>query len=55
MELNQVRSDEEHKAALREIERLWGAEIGTDLGAGLDFLVDAVEAYEKLRWPIETP
>jgi HTH-type transcriptional regulator/antitoxin HigA len=55
MELKQLLTDEEHKAALREIERLWGAEIETDLGARLDVLVDAVEAYEKLRWPVGAP
>jgi HTH-type transcriptional regulator / antitoxin HigA len=55
MELNHVRTDEEHKAALREIERLWGAELGTDSATRLDLLVDAIEAYENFRWPIGSP
>jgi HTH-type transcriptional regulator/antitoxin HigA len=48
-----VGTDEEHAVALREIEQLWGAEVGTDLGRRLEVLVEAVEAYEKFRWPID--
>ena len=53
MHIRPVRSDEDHEAALREIEALWGAEEGTEAGDRLDVLVTLVETYESRRWPIE--
>jgi hypothetical protein len=50
-----VRDDASHKAALAEIERLWGAPAHTPDGDYLDALVTLVDAYERLRWPDETP
>ena len=47
-----IQTDEEHRVALQEIERLWGAESGTEDGDRLETLVDVVEAYENRRWPI---
>lgn len=48
-----IRSDEDHAAALRTIETLWGAEDGSEAGDTLDILVTLVEAYERQRWHIE--
>ena len=45
-----IRTDEDHEAALREIERFWGADQGTRDGAQLNALVALVEAYENERW-----
>ena len=53
MDIRPIRNDEDHAAALREIEQLWGAEEGTAEGDRLDVLVTLVEAYENSRWPIE--
>lgn len=53
MHIHPVRTDEDHEAALREIEGLWGAGEGTEAGDRLDVLVTLVEDYEKRRWPIE--
>jgi HTH-type transcriptional regulator/antitoxin HigA len=53
MDVRPIRTDVDHKAALREIERLWGAEIGTPEGDKLDVLATLVEAYENSRWPKE--
>ena len=52
MEIRPIRNDEDHAAALREIERLWGAAVGTDDGDKLDILAALVEKYEEDRWPI---
>jgi HTH-type transcriptional regulator/antitoxin HigA len=41
-----IRTPEDHKAALRRIEALWGAEPGTGAGDTLDVLIDLVEHYE---------
>ena len=51
MEIRPIRNDDDHAAALREIERLWGAVIGTEDGDKLDILATLVEKYEEARWP----
>lgn len=53
MHIHPIRTDEDHEAALREIEALWGAEEGSEDGDRLDVLVTLVESYESRRWPIE--
>ena len=39
MEIRLIRTDKDHRAALAEIEKLWGASIGTPEGDKLDVLV----------------
>lgn len=51
MDIRPIRTDEDHEAALREIETLWGAPLGTPEGDRLDVLATLVEAYEEKRWP----
>jgi len=51
MEIHPIRNDDDHAAALREIERLWGAAVGTEDGDKLDILATLVEKYEEGRWP----
>lgn len=46
-----IRDDGAHRAALAEIDRLWGAEAGTPEGDRLDVLATLVDAYERRRWP----
>ena len=53
MEIRPIRNDEDHAAALREIEQYWGATDGSEEGDRLDILVTLVEAYEDRRWPID--
>jgi HTH-type transcriptional regulator/antitoxin HigA len=55
MEIRPIRTDDDHAAALAEIERLWGAEIGSPDGDKLEVLATLVSAYEEKRWPIESP
>jgi HTH-type transcriptional regulator / antitoxin HigA len=50
MEIHPIRNEEDHAAALREIERLWGAAAGTEAGDKLDILATLVEKYEDSRW-----
>ena len=52
MDIHPIRNDEDHVAALREIERLWGAAAGTEDGDKLDILATLVEKYEESHWPI---
>lgn len=53
MDIRPIRTDEEHRAALAEIDASWGAAEGTEEGDKLEILVALVELYEAKRWPIE--
>jgi HTH-type transcriptional regulator/antitoxin HigA len=53
MDIRPIRNDDDHVAALREIERLWGAQSGTTDGDKVDVLATLVEKYEADRWPDE--
>jgi HTH-type transcriptional regulator / antitoxin HigA len=54
MQIRPIRTDKDHRAALAEIEKLWGAAGGTPAGDKLDILVTLVEAYEERRWPLKS-
>lgn len=45
-------TDLEYQRALREIENLMRAEVGTSEGETLDALVRMVEAYERANIPL---
>src|SRR6266478_9344429 len=51
MEIHPIKNDDDHAAAIREIEELWGATAGTEAGDKLDILATLVEKYEDDRWP----
>jgi HTH-type transcriptional regulator / antitoxin HigA len=53
MDIRPIRTDEDHRAALAEIEACWGAPEGTEEGDRLDVLLALVELYEAKRWPID--
>ena len=53
MDIRPIRNDKDHRAALGEIESLWGARQGTPEGDKLDVLVALVDAYEEARWPLK--
>lgn len=53
MEINPIKTDDDHRAALEEINLLWNAEEDTPEADRLDILVNLVVAYEEKRWPIE--
>ncbi len=55
MAIQPIRNDTDHKAALAEVGRLWGAAPGTEDGDKLDVLVTLIEKYEDARWPISEP
>jgi HTH-type transcriptional regulator / antitoxin HigA len=50
-----VRTKKDHEAALAEVERLWGAKLGTPEGDRLDVLATLIDAYETARFPIDPP
>jgi len=55
MEIRPIRTEADHEAALREIERLWGAAEGAPERDRLDVLVTLVDAYEQTHYPIDPP
>jgi HTH-type transcriptional regulator/antitoxin HigA len=53
MEIKPIRTEEDYRATLREIESLMAAEAGSPEGDRLDVLVTLVEAYERKAFPSE--
>lgn len=53
MDIRPIRTEKDHRAALKEIEACWGAAEGTDEGDRLDVLLALVDAYEEKHWPID--
>jgi HTH-type transcriptional regulator/antitoxin HigA len=50
-----IRTKADHKWALAEVERLWGAKRGTPEGDRLDVLATLIEAYESEHYPMDPP
>ncbi|HLV81022.1 MAG TPA: transcriptional regulator [Chthonomonadaceae bacterium] len=55
MEVRPIRTEEDHRAALEEIECLWNAPPGSPAEDRLDVLVTLVDAYEAQHHPILPP
>jgi HTH-type transcriptional regulator / antitoxin HigA len=54
-ELKPIRSHRDYEAALKEVERLWGARSGTRDGDRLDVLATLIDAYEAQQYPMDPP
>ena len=52
MGIKPIRSEEEYGQALKEIERLWHAPVGSPEGERLEALVTRVEAWERVHYPV---
>jgi HTH-type transcriptional regulator/antitoxin HigA len=50
-----IRSKKDHEAALKEVERLWGAKLGTPEGDRLDVLATLIDVYETTHHPMDPP
>ena len=55
MDIRPIRTEEDYKAALKEIDRLLGAEPGTPEDERLDVLSTLAWAYEEEHYPIPEP
>ncbi|MEP7310686.1 MAG: transcriptional regulator [Acidobacteriota bacterium] len=55
MRIRPIKTKADHRAALKEIERLMEASSGTPAGDRLEILTTLVERYESLNEPIEPP
>ena len=54
-EVRPIRTKRDYEAALKEVERLWGAKAGTSEGDRLDVLATLVDAYEAEHYPMDPP
>jgi HTH-type transcriptional regulator/antitoxin HigA len=54
-QIGPIRSEADYQATLAEIERLWGAKLGTPAGDRLDVLAALIDAYESTLEPIDPP
>ena len=54
-EVRPIRTKRDYEAVLKEVERLWGAEIGTRDGDRLDVLATLIDAYEADHYPMDPP
>src|SRR5712691_11764210 len=54
-EVKPVRSRRDYEAALKEVDRLWGAKAGTRDGDRLDVLATLIDAYEAEHYPMGPP
>lgn len=55
MQIRPIKTKADHRAALKEIERLMDAKPGTPAGDRLEILTILVDHYESLHEPIEPP
>jgi HTH-type transcriptional regulator/antitoxin HigA len=55
MQLKPIKTEADHEAALKEIERLWGAAEGTANGDRLEILITLAESYEEAHFPMDMP
>ena len=54
-EVKPIRTRRDYDAALKEVERLWGAKAKTRDGDRLDVLATLIEAYEAEQYPMDPP
>ena len=54
-EVRPICTKRDYEAALKEVERLWGAKLGTRDGDRLDVLATLLDAYEVEHYPMDPP
>ena len=50
-----IRSRRDYEAAIKAVERLWGAKAGTCDGDRLDVLATLIDSYEAEHYPMDPP
>jgi len=54
-EIKPIHTSKDYEAALSEVERLWGAKLGTPDGDRLDILATLIDSYEQIHYPMDPP
>jgi HTH-type transcriptional regulator/antitoxin HigA len=55
MDIKPIKTEDDYRATLDEVETLMGAVLGSPEGERLDVLVTLVEAYERQHFPLDLP
>jgi HTH-type transcriptional regulator/antitoxin HigA len=55
MEIRPIRTDDEYRAALKEVQYFWDSEPGSAEGDNVEVLATLVDAYEAKHHPIPSP
>jgi HTH-type transcriptional regulator/antitoxin HigA len=55
MDIRPLKTDKDYRAALKEIESLMTASLGSPAGERLDIMATLVEAYERNHYPMDLP
>ncbi|MSP91874.1 MAG: transcriptional regulator [Myxococcales bacterium] len=55
MDVHPIRTEADHAVAMAEVERMWGAPVGSSDADRLDVLVTLVEAYEARHHAVPPP
>jgi HTH-type transcriptional regulator/antitoxin HigA len=55
MDIKPIKTEQDYRATLQEIESLMNAEPGSPEGERLDILVTLLEAYEQKHFPMDLP
>ena len=50
-----IRGKKDYEESLKEVERLWGAKLGTPEGDRLDVLATLIDVYETTHFPMDPP
>ncbi len=53
IEVQPIRSERDYETALREVERLWGAKVGTWDGTRLDVVATLIDANQSKPYPMD--
>jgi HTH-type transcriptional regulator/antitoxin HigA len=54
-DIKPIRTEADYEAALAQVERLWGAKLGTPKGDRLDVLATLIDSYEQVHYPMDPP
>ena len=54
-DIRPIRTKKDYERAIGEIEKLWGAKLGTQAGDRLDVLATLIDAYEAAHEPMDPP
>jgi HTH-type transcriptional regulator / antitoxin HigA len=54
-DIKPIRTEADYESALSEVERLWGAKLGTPEGDHLDVLATLIDSYERVHYPMDLP
>jgi HTH-type transcriptional regulator/antitoxin HigA len=55
MNLKPIKTTEDHESALRRVEQLWDAPVGSPEDDELEILATLIDAYENEHYPIDLP